>query len=102
MRGAGTFQAVAALALVVFAVPAAQARPATYHCGETLEFKVDFTPRKAQLHLAEKQYTLVRIKSAHDAHYVNRKAGIRLVAKKGDLSLHEGGRDHQCKLQITP
>lgn len=102
MRHAGTPQLVVALALGVCALQSSFARPATYKCGETLEFKVDFTPRKAQLHLEQKQYTLVRIKSAHDAHYVNRKAGMTLIAKKGDLSLREGGRVHGCKLQVTP
>jgi hypothetical protein len=102
MRRARVLRSAVALALGVCALQVAHARPAAYNCGETLEFKVDFTPRKAQLHLADKQYTLLRIKSARDAHYVNRKAGITLIAKKGDLSLHEGGRHHDCKLQIAP
>jgi membrane-bound inhibitor of C-type lysozyme len=80
----------------------ALARPAIYKCTETQQLKVDFTPRKAQLFLDEKQTTLQRIKTAHDAHYANRKAGIKLVARKGDLTLHEGGRTQQCKLQVTP
>ncbi len=89
--------------LLAFGLSSARARPAVYKCGvEGLEVKVDFTPRKAQLHLSDKQHTLQRIKSAHDAHYVNRKAGLRLIAKKGDMTLFEGGREHHCKLQITP
>lgn len=78
------------------------ARPALYQCGEDLQLKIDFTPRQAQLHLNDKKTTLVRIKTAHDAHYVNRKAGMKLVARKGDLTLYEGGRTRQCKLQIQP
>jgi hypothetical protein len=31
---------------------------------------------------------------------VNRKAGIELIAKKGDLRLREGKTELQCKLQI--
>lgn len=80
----------------------AMARPAVYQCTETQELKVDFTPRKAQLHLGDQQITLQRIKTAHDAHYVNRKAGIKLVARKGDLTLHERDRTQQCKLQVKP
>jgi Membrane-bound lysozyme-inhibitor of c-type lysozyme len=80
----------------------ALARPSTYKCAEDVEFKVDFTPRKAQLYLADKTHALVRIKSANDAHYVNRNSGITLIAKKSDLTLREGGRELQCKLQITP
>lgn len=96
--------ACALIAGVVMAVAsgAVRARPAIYHCTETQQLKIDFTPRKAQLYLDDKQITLQRIKTAHDAHYVNRKAGIRLVARKGDLSLHESGRTQQCKLQVTP
>ena len=89
--------------LLAIGLSGAHARPAVYKCGvEGLEIKVDFTPRKAQLHLNDKQHTLQRIKSARDAHYVNRRAGLTLIAKKGDMTLLEGGREHHCKLQITP
>lgn len=89
--------------LLAFGLSDARARPSVYKCGvEALEIKVDFTPRKAQLHLNDKQHTLQRIKSARDAHYVNRKAGLTVIAKKGDMTLFEGGREHHCKLQITP
>lgn len=99
-RSAGA-PVIAMLLTVGFA--SAYARPAMYKCGvEVLEIKVDFTPRKAQLHLNDKQHTLQRIKSARDAHYVNRRAGLTLIAKKGDMTLLEGGREHHCKLQITP
>ena len=81
---------------------AAWARPATYQCGEDREVKIDFTPRKAQLHLGDKDHTLQRIKSARDGHYVNRKAGYELIANKGDLRLREGKTEVQCKLKITP
>jgi hypothetical protein len=81
---------------------AAGARPATYQCGEEREVKIDFTPRKAQLHLGDKDHTLQRVKSARDGHYVNRKAGYELIANKGDLRLREGKTEVQCKLKVTP
>jgi hypothetical protein len=81
---------------------AAAARPATYVCGEDLDVKIDFTPRKAQLHLRDKDHTLLRVKSAHDGVYVNRKEGLQLVANKSDLRLREGKDELQCKLKITP
>jgi hypothetical protein len=84
------------------AVGPALARPANYKCGDELEFKIDFTPSKAQLHLPDKDFTLARVKSAHDAHYVNSKAGVGLVAKKGELALTQGTKTLQCKLQIQP
>lgn len=93
--------AIVLASLTLFAADAL-ARPSIYKCGENVEFKVDFTPRQAQLFLADKTHTLVRIKSATDAHYVHRKSGITLIAKKSDLTLREGGRELQCKLQITP
>lgn len=80
----------------------ALARPVTYQCDEELQIKIDFTPRQAQLHLPDKDVSLVRIKSANDAHYVNRKAGVSLVAKKGDLTLTQGKQKSQCKLQVRP
>jgi hypothetical protein len=92
--------ACVALALLAPTADVAQARAATYLCGQDLEVKIDFTPRKAQLHLRDKDYTLQRVKSAHDGHYVNRKAGVELIANKGDLRLREGKTELQCKLQI--
>ena len=93
----------AGLALSALAVAiAAPARPATYTCGEELEVKIDFTPRKAQLHLRDKDHTLQRVKSARDGVYVNRKEGLQLVANKGDLRLREGKDELQCKLKIVP
>jgi membrane-bound inhibitor of C-type lysozyme len=102
MRPARTLRGLSAALFLAGFAAAAMSRPALYKCGEELQLKVDFTPRKAQLHLNDKQTTLVRLKSAHHAHYANRKAGIKLVARKGDLTLHEGGRTHECKLQVTP
>jgi hypothetical protein len=89
-------------ALLATAALCASARPATYLCGEDLEVKIDFTPRKAQLHLREKDHTLQRVKSAHDGHYVNSKEGLELIANKSDLRLREGKSEMQCKLKITP
>ena len=79
-----------------------QARASTYQCGEELEVKIDFTPRKAQLHLRDEDHTLQRVKSAKDAHYLNRKQGLELVAYKGDLRLREGKDELRCKLKISP
>ena len=96
---------VAAWAAIMWCVLApglAQARPVTYLCGdEELEVKIDFTPRKAQLHLSEADYTLQRVKSAHDGHYVNSKEHLELIANKGDLRLRQGKSELQCKLKIT-
>jgi len=89
-------------AMLAWQAGAAMARPATYQCGEDREVKIDFTPRKAQLHLGDKDHTLQRVKSARDGHYVNRKAGYELIANKGDLRLREGTTEMQCKLKITP
>jgi len=95
---------VASTIVVAFGLPAASAlaRPATYQCGEDREVKIDFTPRKAQLHLGDKDHTLQRVKSARDGHYVNRKAGYELIANKGDLRLREGKTETKCKLKVTP
>jgi len=91
---------LAMLVLAACHVPV-HARPATYQCGEDLEVRIDFTPRQARLHLKDSNVTLQRVKSAHDGHYVNRQAGVELIARKGDLRLREGGRELQCKLQIN-
>lgn len=80
----------------------ALARPSTYQCGEDREVKIDFTPRKAQLHLGDQDHTLQRVKSARDGHYVNSKAGYELIANKSDLRLREGTTEVQCKLKVTP
>ena len=87
---------------IVLVATGAAARPSTYQCGEELEVKIDFTPRKAQLHLRDKDYTLQRVKSARDGHYVNGKQGLELVANKSDLRLREGRDELQCKLKIAP
>ena len=95
---AWSFAAVSCL----LAVSGAQARASTYQCGEELEVKIDFTPRKAQLHLRDEDHTLQRVKSAKDAHYLNRKQGLELVAYKGDLRLREGKDELWCRIQVTP
>jgi hypothetical protein len=92
--------AAVAAALAITAA-AAEARPSTYLCGDEV-VKVDFTPRKAQLHLRDENHTLQRVKSARDGVYVNRKAGLQLVANKSDLRLREGKNELTCKLQINP
>jgi len=89
-------------AIIALAAAAAAARPVTYQCPEELEVKIDFTPRKAQLHLRDKDYTMQRVKSARDGHYVNGKEHLELVANKGDLRLREGKSELQCKLKVTP
>ena len=89
-------------AAIAVASVGAQARPATYQCGEDREVKIDFTPRKAQLHLGDADHTLQRVKSARDGHYVNHKAGYELIANMGDLRMREGKTEVQCKLKITP
>jgi hypothetical protein len=90
-------------AMMALACGAALSRPATYQCGDDREVKIDFTPRKAQLHLGDGgDHTLQRVKSARDGHYVNQKAGYELIANKGDLRLREGKTEVQCKLKITP
>jgi hypothetical protein len=102
MRPVRILRSVGTALVLAGCAATAMARPAIYQCGEELQLKIDFTPRKAQLHMNDKQTPLVRIKSAQHAHYVNRKAGIKLVARRGDLTLYEGGRTHLCKLQIAP
>jgi hypothetical protein len=87
--------------IMLAAAPAA-ARPVTYSCGEELDVNIDFTPRKAQLHLREKDYAMQRVKSARDGHYVNSKEQLELIANKGDLKLRQGKSELQCKLKVTP
>jgi hypothetical protein len=89
-------------AAIALAAVAAVARPVTYLCDEELEVKIDFTPRKAQLHLRDKDFTMQRVKSARDGHYVNSKERLELVANKSDLKLREGKSELQCKLKVTP
>jgi len=95
---------LAALFAIIIALVCngALARPATYQCGEDREVKIDFTPRKAHLHLGDQDHTLQRVKSARDGHYLNSKAGYELIANKGDLRLREGKTETQCKLKVTP
>ena len=91
-----------AVATAVSMAVGAAARPTTYVCGPDLEVKVDFTPSKAQLHLRDKDYTLQRVKSARDGHFVNKQAGIDLIANKADMLLREGKDELWCRIQVTP
>lgn len=102
MRALRRWLAWGACGALAAAALCATAHPVTYLCGQDDEVNIDFTPRKAQLHLREKDYTLQRVRSAHDAHYVNNKAGLDLVANKGDLRLREGKSEMQCKSKVTP
>ena len=89
-------------AAVAIAAGSAAARPVTYVCGEDLEVKVDFTPRKAQLHLRDKDYTLQRVKSAHYGRFVNSKERLDVVANKSDMLLREGQTELWCRMKVTP
>ena len=96
LGGAAVAAAVASMA------GGASARPTNYVCGPDLQVKVDFTPTKAQLHLRDQDYTLQRVKSARDGHFVNTKAGIDLIANKADMLLREGKDELWCRIQVTP
>jgi len=88
--------------MLALAAAAVGARPVTYLCDQELEVKVDFTPRKAQLHLRDQDFTMQRVKSARDGHYVNGREQLELIANKSDLRLREGKSELQCKLKVTP
>ena len=77
-------------ATIALAASAAVARPVTYLCDEELEVKIDFTPRKAQLHLRDKDYTMQRVKSARDGHYVNGKERLRADRQQGRPAVARG------------
>ena len=101
MRRASSLLICASATIALFCA-GAFARPSIYQCDEDLEVKIDFTPRTAQLHLRDKDYTLQRVKSAKDGHYVSGKQGVEVVANKSDLRLREGKQTLQCKLKVTP
>ena len=88
----------AGLALAVALPLAAAAAPANYQCTGYKPLKVEFTPRKAQVHFEEASWELLRVRDARGAMYVSKRAGVSLTIHKGDMSLTRGGETLSCKL----
>jgi len=90
----------AALALAALcASGSAGAMTVTYQCIGYRTLTAEFTPREAQLHFEGQNFTLSRVRDAREATYVNGRAGIRVVTKARDLTLHTAKETLACKLQ---
>ena len=89
-----------ALALAAsLASGAASAMTVAYQCIGYRPLTAEFTPREAQVHFEGKNWTLARVRDAREATYVNGHAGIRVVTKQRELTLHTGKETLECKLQ---
>lgn len=85
----------AALAL---AAAGAQAMSVSYQCTGRRLLTAELTPRVGQIHFEGENWTLARVRSGREAHYVNAKAGIDVVTKQRTMTFRHGGETLQCFL----
>ena len=77
----------------------ASAMTVSYQCIGYRPLTAEFTPRQAQLHFEGKDWSLVRVRDAREATYVNSRQGVRVVTKQRDLTLHLAKETLACTLQ---
>ena len=99
VRLSGVSRLAAAALAASLASAGAGAMTVSYQCIGYRPLTAEFTPREAQVHFEGKNYTLARVRDAREATYVNGRAGIRVVTKARELTMHMAKETLACKLQ---
>ena len=86
------------LAALVLAAAGAQAMSVSYQCTGRRVLTAELTPRLGQLHFEGQDWTVTRIPGGHEAHYVNKKAGVDIVTKERAMTFTHGTETLQCLL----
>jgi len=89
---------MAMVAAFAFGGAAAQAMTVSYQCTGRRLLTAEFTPRQGQLHFEGKDWTVARVPGAHEARYLNKKAGVEVVTKERALAFTHDGATLQCYL----
>ena len=96
-----SFQRLLAAGLASAWAAAALAAPADYQCDGGTVLTADFSPRKAQVRLDGKQWTLMRVREAREARYVAAREGIAITLLRNQAALERKGQPTlSCKLVV--
>ena len=77
----------------------AQAMTVSYQCIGYRPLTAELTPREGQIHFEGQNWTVVRVPGAHEARYVNGRAGVTVVTQGRSLMLTHGGKTLKCALK---
>jgi hypothetical protein len=89
---------MAMLAALAVAGAGAQAMTVSYQCTGRRLLTAELTPRAGQIHFEGHDWTLARVRSGHEAHYVNAKADIDVVTRERQMTFTHGSETLQCFL----
>jgi hypothetical protein len=89
---------MAMLAALALAGAGAQALTVSYQCTGRRVLTAELTPRTGQIHFEGHDWTLARVRSSHEAHYVNAKAGVDVVTRERQMTFTHGPETLQCFL----
>ena len=86
----------AALAL---AAASSQAMSVQYQCIGYRPLTAELTPREGQIHFEGHDWTVMRVRGAREARYVNAKDGVTVVTKERTMTFTHGAETLQCYLK---
>ena len=89
---------MAMLAVLGLAAASTQAMSVSYQCTGRRLLVAELSPRQGQLHFEGQDWTVTRVPGGHEAHYLNKKAGIDVVTKERNMTFTHGGETLQCFL----
>jgi hypothetical protein len=89
----------AAIALAAFGCVAAQAMTVNYQCIGYRLLSAELTPRQGRIHFEGNDWSVVRVRDAREARYVNAKDGIVVVTKQRAMRFTHGAETLQCFLK---
>ena len=89
---------MAMAATLAVAAAGAQAMTVSYQCTGRRLLTAELTPRAGQVHFEGQNWTVTRVRSGREAHYVNAKAGIDVVTKERQMTFTHGAETLQCFL----
>jgi hypothetical protein len=86
-------------AVIAFAGAGAQAMTVNYQCVGYRPLSAELTPREGQIHFEGQDWTVTRVPGAHDARYVNSRAGISAMTRQREMTFTHGGETLKCFLK---
>ncbi len=78
---------------------AAQAMSVEYQCIGYRPLSAELTPRQGQIHFEGHDWTVVRVRGAREARYVNEREGVTVVTKERTMTFTHGSETLQCYLR---
>ena len=77
----------------------AQAMTVNYQCIGYRPLSAELTPRQGQIHFEGKDWTVTRVPDAHEARYVNSRAGVTVVTRQREMTFTHGAETLKCVLK---